>query len=162
MFSLMVSRERLVRYPVLLAVSVSENPNQNNIARHSSDLCKSLPFHSVAIAFPMKPFPSRLHRCEMFSSFRCTWSCMLRCILQWTLFVPYDKCRGIDDRWHYSKIGFPMNWVLRIWVLASSMSWYAISVQWPCIGLNQRIIVFHISLFVLLLVWFYIYKWHRQ
>lgn len=42
----MVSRERLVRYPALLAVSILENPNQNNIDCHSSDLCKSLPLHN--------------------------------------------------------------------------------------------------------------------
>ena len=46
---LMVSRERLVRYPALLAVSILENPNQNNIDCHSSDLCKSLPLHNIAI-----------------------------------------------------------------------------------------------------------------
>ena len=69
----MVSRERLVRYPALLAISILENPNQNNIDCHSSDLCKSLPLHNIAIAFPMKLFPSKLHHCEMFLSFL-VWS----------------------------------------------------------------------------------------
>ena len=62
----MVQQGTACRYPALLAVSILENPNQNNIDCHSSDLCKSLSFHSVAIAFPMKLFPSRLHHCEMF------------------------------------------------------------------------------------------------
>ena len=78
---LMVQQGTACRYPALLAVSILENPNQNNIDCHSSDLCKSLSFHSVAIAFPMKLFPSRLHHCEMFLSFHCIWLCTLRCIL---------------------------------------------------------------------------------
>lgn len=77
----MVQQGTACRYPALLAVSILENPNQNNIDCHSSDLCKSLSFHSVAIAFPMKLFPSRLHHCEIFLSFHCIWLCTLRCIL---------------------------------------------------------------------------------
>ena len=94
----MVSRERLVRYPALLAVSILENPNQNNIDCHSSDLCKSLPLHNIAIAFPMKLFPSKLHHCEMFLSFLCMGWCTSRCILQWTLLVHYDKCQETKSR----------------------------------------------------------------
>ena len=54
----MVQQGTACRYPALLAVSILENPNQNNIDCHSSDLCKSLPLHNIAIAFPMKLFPS--------------------------------------------------------------------------------------------------------
>ena len=45
----MVQQGTACRYPALLAVSILENPNQNNIDCHSSDLCKSLSFHSVAM-----------------------------------------------------------------------------------------------------------------
>ncbi len=95
---IMVSRERLVRYPALLAVSILENPNQNNIDCHSSDLCKSLPLHNIAIAFPMKLFPSKLHHCEMFLSFLCMGWCTSRYILLWTLLVHYDKCQETKSR----------------------------------------------------------------
>lgn len=63
-----------------------------------SDLCKSLPLHNIAIAFPMKLFPSKLHHCEMFLSFLCMGWCTSRCILQWTLLVHYDKCQETKSR----------------------------------------------------------------
>ncbi len=77
---LMVQQGTACRYPALLAVSILENPNQNNIDCHSSDLCKSLSFHSVAIAFPMKLFLQDCITAKCFV-FHCIWLCTLRCIL---------------------------------------------------------------------------------
>ena len=70
----MVSRERLVRYPALLAVSILENPNQNNIDCHSSDLCNRCHSIIIAIVISNETFSFKIViNCEMFLFFPLLW-----------------------------------------------------------------------------------------